>query len=73
MNEAMTRHKAQSANQAPGTPLKIRGAGGVMRIAQVTPFVLLTLRGRSRRSDGFDIWALVFGFRRMGFGICISG
>jgi hypothetical protein len=51
----MTNYRPQSANEAPEAPLKIRGARGVMRITQVTPFVPLTLRGRSRRRDGFGI------------------
>jgi hypothetical protein len=44
IEEAMTNYKAQmsnkvqSSNQAPRTPLKIRGVRGVMRIMAVTPF-----------------------------------
>gem|GEM_PF-4839957 len=58
--QRMTNDKAQSANQGSEALLKIRGVRRVMRIAQVTPFVPLTLRGRSRRRGGFDIGA--FGF-----------
>jgi len=40
IKEAMTNYKVQSANQALGTPLKIRGARGVMRVGvmEVTPY-----------------------------------
>ena len=49
----MTKLKCQIELNNP--PLKIRGVRGVMRIAQVTPFVPLTLRGRYEGRGGFGI------------------
>ena len=36
-------------------PLKIRGAGGVMKIIEITPFIPLTLRGRFKEGGSFSI------------------
>jgi len=37
------------------SPLKIRGARGVMKIVEITPFIPLTLRGTVKGRDKFGI------------------
>jgi hypothetical protein len=55
INEEMTNNKAQMPNQAQNPPLKVRGARGVMRIMEVTPFIPLILRGKSEGRGNFGI------------------
>jgi hypothetical protein len=57
---AMANDKPQI--QRGHSPLKVRGARGVMRarLMEVTPYIPLTLRGRFGRRCGFGIPA--FGF-----------
>jgi hypothetical protein len=38
-------------------PLKIRGARGVMKTMEITPFIPLTLRGTVKGRDEFGIQA----------------